>query len=256
MPCHAGFDTLLASYPRIRPPLPPVQAARYESEYILNRTGGSLINRLALSAESWMHRRIARDGHDCPGAVLELGAGTLNHLAYEQTTSPYDIVEPFAALVSQSCNRERVRTCFTDIAHIPDTQQYRRILSIAVLEHLTDLPGTVARSALLLGDKGMFQAAIPSEGGLLWGIGWRLTTGIAYRMRNRADYGAVMRHEHLNDQWDILSVVRACFHDVEIRRFPPLGCHGSFYTCVLARRPDKALAASLISERGPCSTGP
>ena len=246
MPRRPSIDALLASYPRTRPALPPVQRARYEQEYMLNRTGGTWINRLALSAESWMHRQVAKDGMDHGGAILELGAGTLNHLPYEPASAAYDIIEPFTHLFAHSPERGRVRSAFDDIGLVPEECRYRRILSIAVLEHLTDLPRTVARCALHLDADGMFQAAIPSEGGALWGVSWRLTTGLAYRLRNHADYGAVMRHEHLNSQIEVLAVVRACFHDVAVRRFPPFGRHGSLYSCILARRPDADFATSLL----------
>jgi hypothetical protein len=57
---NAGIEELLQMYPRQRPPLPAAYQRIYEKEYLLNRGGGTLANRLALRAESWMHRMIAQ----------------------------------------------------------------------------------------------------------------------------------------------------------------------------------------------------
>src|SRR5205807_2443582 len=98
--------------------------------------------------ESWMHRTVA---NGTPGSrILELGAGTLNHLKFEPPADVYDVVEPFRALWDDSPYRTRVTTFYKDLGEIPDDHLYDRILSIAVLEHLTDLPRIVARCGRLL----------------------------------------------------------------------------------------------------------
>src|SRR6266542_4437575 len=122
--------------------------------------------------ESWMHKQVA-DTHRSfqPKSTLEIGAGTLNHIAYESTTSSYDIVEPFVALFQSSSGVARIRNIYSDIFEIPEHSRYDRIISIATLEHLCDLPKLVAKSALLLHPNGEFRAAIPSEGTWLWKLG-------------------------------------------------------------------------------------
>ncbi len=173
---------ILARYPKRRPPLPAAYQRIYEREYKLNREGGSFITGISSRLEAWMHRRVADAP---PDDVLEIGAGTLNQLHYEAPQTRYDVVEPFASLYEGSPALSRVDTVYADISEVPDGRQYGRITSIAVLEHLDDLPGIVARSALMLRDGGTFQAGIPTEGGLLWSLAWHLTTGIAYWLRNR-----------------------------------------------------------------------
>src|SRR5437868_6302133 len=143
-------EQLLATYPRQRPPLPAAYKQIYEREYLLNRGGGTLANTLALRAESWMHRIIAKRA--LPGAVLEIGGGTLNHLPYEPEVTVYDVVEPFEALYAKSANRSRVRSLFRQIADVPEAARYDRVISVAVLEHLENLPQVIARSALLLSE--------------------------------------------------------------------------------------------------------
>lgn len=228
------LDRLLASYPRKRPPLSAAHKRVYEQEYKLNRRGERPIEGLAKKLEGWMHRQVARQ-RGAP--VLELGAGTLNHLPFEPGVEPYDIVEPFRALYEDSPQLRRVRDAFDSQADIPEGRRYRRIVSIAVLEHMIDLPKELARSALALEEGGLFQAGIPSEGGALWWLGWRSTTGMTYFLRTKLDYGVLMRHEHVNKAPEILSLVRHFFHDVTVKRFPLPHHHLSLYVYIEARHP-------------------
>jgi hypothetical protein len=229
------IEQLLATYPRQRPPLPAAYERIYEKEYLLNRSGGTFANTLALRAESWMHRIIAKRA--LPGTVLEIGGGTLNHLPYEPEVTIYDVVEPFEALYAKSTNRSRVRSIFRDIGDVPETARYDRVISVAALEHLENLPQVIAHSALLLSENGVSQHSIPSEGGMLWGLGWRMTTGLAYRLRNRLSYGIAMRHEHINDATEIIAVLGWFFERVELHRFPAPFHHASLYTYVEAKSP-------------------
>ncbi len=200
-----------------------------------------------------MHKTIARNA--IPGSLLEIGAGTLNHLAYEPQAEPYDVVEPFDELYVNSPALSRIRNLFRDIDRVPERNRYNRIVSVAVLEHLEHMPSVVARSALLLAENGLAQHAVPSEGGALWGLGWRMTTGLAYRLRNNLSYGVAMRHEHVNDAPEIIEVIRWFFDRVRLRRFPSPLHHASLYTYVEADRPRRErchdyLASFGMAERG------
>src|SRR4051812_950135 len=86
-------------FPKQRVPLPPEYEAIYLKHYRNSREGNSQILGLAQRAERWMHRQVARSAQSGrPKATLEIGAGTLNQLAYEPGTEPYDIIEPFKEL--------------------------------------------------------------------------------------------------------------------------------------------------------------
>ena len=80
------------------------------------------------------------------------------------------------------------------------------------------------------------RAAIPSEGGFLWTLGWMATTGLEFRLRNGLDYGQLMAHEHVNDAREIEMLVRALFEEVEVRSFG-IGRQLSLYRFLSARRP-------------------
>lgn len=237
---------LLASYPRTRPPLKPDHERIYATEYKLNRSGGAVVERIAKDVEGWMHRRIAAVSGS---PTLELGAGTLNHLRFEANLPDYDVVEPFTELWSDSPRRDEVRAFYRSQAEIRAVATYERIISIAVLEHMTDLPRELALSARLLRPTGVLQAAIPSEGGLLWWLGWRCTTGVSYWLRNRLDYGVVMRHEHVNDANEIETLVRHCFREVRLARYPTPFLNGSLYTYLEARAPDVERCTAILASR-------
>lgn len=182
-----------------------------------------------------MHRSLA----GITGAtILELGAGTLNHLPFESGTERYDVVEPFHELWADSPGRGHVDRFYDDIRDVPPNEHYDKIISIAVLEHLTDLPDVVANCARHLTPAGVFAAGFPSEGGLAWYSAWRFGTGTAYRLRTGLSYAPLMRHEHVNGAREIESVVRRFFRAVDRRRFPLPIFQASLYSLLTARDPD------------------
>jgi hypothetical protein len=230
-----GLEGLLSTYPRSRPSLPSAQRASYVEHYEVNRAGKRGLQKVVARLESWMHRRVSVG--ITGGDLLEIGAGNLNHIFYLPTACVYDAIEPFQELWKSSPYRSRVNHIYYDIGDVPLTHRYDCVFSVAVLEHLIDLPFILVRAGLLLRAEGTFRAGFPSEGGLLWGLAWRLTTGIQYRIKRGLDYGAIMRHEHVNTANEILLLLNYFYEDVEVSQFPlPFG-HLSFYTTAIARRP-------------------
>lgn len=213
---------LFGDYPKERSALPPEYAAVYLEHYRNNRAGGSLLARAARRAEGWMHRKVAADvGRSAGKSTLEIGAGTLNHLQYEPASAPYDIVEPFRQLYESAPDLPRVSHAYYDISEIPRDRKYDRIISVAVLEHVGNLPEVVARSGLLLDAGGQFRAGVPSEGTIPWLLCWKLITGVEFRIRYGLDYGVLMRHEHMNTAREVEDVLRHFFADVREDAFGP-----------------------------------
>ena len=207
-------------YPKKRTPLPPEYAAIYLQHYRNSREGNSQILGLAQRMERWMHRKVAADAtRGAAKATLEIGAGNLNQLPYEPQSRPYDIIEPFRELFESSPHLSRVRNVYNDIAEVPQENRYDRITSIAVLEHVENLPELVARSALLLTEEGSFRAGIPSEGTILWRLGWQLTTAMDFRARYNLDYKVLMQYEHVNTAREIGEVLRYFFTETRCSVF-------------------------------------
>jgi SAM-dependent methyltransferase len=212
---------MFEQFPKTRPPLPKRIAEIYSDLYKSNRNGETSAASLAQKVESWMHRKVAADvaGRSLAKSTLEIGAGTLNQLPYEPQGAPYDIIEPFKNLYSGSPLLSRVRNVYADIADVPDRQHYDRITSVATFEHVLDLPALVARAGLLLAPEGTLRAAIPSEGTFLWTLGWKLTTGLEFRLKHGLDYGLLMKHEHVNTAREIEEVLSYFFEQVDCACF-------------------------------------
>ncbi len=246
MTLTSGDPSFLGRYPKTRIPLSPPLADVYRQHYRMNRAGGSPASALSRAMESWLHRQVASDvtRGQVRKRTLELGAGNLNQLSFEPDVGPYDIVEPFSELYQGSPRLHRIRHVFTDITDVPPDARYDRITSVATLEHLCDLPRVVARAALLLEPGGEFRAAVPSEGTLLWKLGWRLTTGVEFWLRHRLDYGELMRHEHVNQAREIEEVLEYCFEAVA-RRELGLGRSLSLYQFFACSRPVLSRCAAL-----------
>ncbi|HEX3699520.1 MAG TPA: hypothetical protein VHV27_02485 [Phenylobacterium sp.] len=248
---EAEPTAVLSRFPKTRPALTPQIQAIYLSQYKDNRSGRTPAASAAQRLERWMHRQVAADlAGGAARPTLELGAGMLNQLPYERFNSPYDIVEPFSELYAEAPDRGRVRDIFADIAEAPAERRYARITSIAALEHMCDLPLVLARAARLMAGDGVLRVAYPSEGGLLWRIGWSVTTGLEFRLRHGLDYGVLMRHEHVNAAWEIEALVAALFEQVRIRSFG-LGRQLSLYRFMQARRPRLEVAEAWIARFQP-----
>lgn len=231
----AGKATLLRRFPKVRPPLPPRHAAFHETFYKAAREGGHAGASVALRLERWMHRRAAEAPAGFP--LLEIGAGTLNHVPFERARGVYDAVEPLEILYGGQAARTRLRALYHDIAEVPAGESYARIVSIATLEHVTDLPNLVARAALHLEADGEFRAGIPSEGGLLWYLAYTFGTGLTFRLKYGMSYSTFMRHEHVNTAEEIESVVALFFDRVAVRRFPLPFLNASVYSHLAAKGP-------------------
>lgn len=239
--------SIIGRFPKVRAPLPAEYEKAYEALYSHSRKGESLLSRGALWLEQWMHQQVAADRRF---PLLELGAGTLNHVPFELGEGPYDAVEPQEYLYRESSERSRVRDIFPSVDAVPADRNYQRIVSIAVLEHVLDLPAVVAKLANRCTDDGVFLAGIPSEGALAWFLAWRFGTGLSFKRRFKLDYSVFMRHEHVNTAREIEALVRTLFQHVKIRRYPLPFFHGSFYTYVEAKGPRRDVAQQVLAHFG------
>lgn len=213
---------MFENFPKMRPTLPKEIQDIYSAHYKSNREGQTTASSLAQRMESWLHRQVASDVvnlQDSAKVTLELGAGTLNQLQYEPAAHSYDIVEPFTDLCKCSPLLEKVRNIYSDISEVPGSCCYDRITSVATLEHVCNLPEVIARSGLLLAENGVFRSSVPSEGTLLWTLGWKLTTGLEFKLTHGLDYGLLMKHEHVNTAEEIEEVLEYFFKDIKCKVF-------------------------------------
>ena len=220
------YQNLLKKFPKTRPTLSQKYKDIYNQHYISNREGSGFANLLSQKMEAWMHKKTSSiNGKN----ILELGAGNLNHIVYENDYNNYDIVEPFSDLYKDSPNLSSVRSIFNSLSEV--NNKYDKIVSIATLEHLVDLPKEIQLCKNLLQDEGILQVAIPCEGELAFRLGWMLTTGITFRIKYNLDYTRLMQYEHINSINEIYNILENNFNIVKFQRSPfllPLK-HFSFY---------------------------
>ena len=203
---------MFEQFPKKRKELSQELQKIYEQYYYTNRNGKSPASFMSQYMESWLHKKVAEDIpslklHDKSFSTLEIGAGTLNQLAYEEKIGDYDIVEPFEHLYSTSKDRPLIDHIYRDISEIPDNVHYDRITAIASFEHICNLPEVVALCGLKLKEGGTLRVSIPSEGTALWKLGWMLTTGLEFRLRYRESYQKIIDHEHVNTSHEIETVL-------------------------------------------------
>ena len=241
--------SILDKFPKNRPELPIDIKNIYDKYYRTNRDGSTKATGLAQKMEQWMHHKVASDVTSGlqDNTTLEIGAGTLNHLPYEKTVKIYDVVEPFEPLFENSPNIYRLRTRYKDITDVPTGLMYDRILSIAAFEHICNLPELVARATLLLKNEGCLRIAIPSEGSLLWYLGWRFTTGLEFFIKYKLNYAKLMQFEHVNSWREIKAVLDYFFSEISSKSFGPTP-NLSFYQFYECRLPNKKLAKEYLSE--------
>lgn len=241
-----NINRILQSFPKSRPPLAEAYQKIFEAEYIANREGTNTVASLTQRLESWMHKKVA--ANQGSGAILEVGAGTLNHLTYENMSNPYDVIEPSEFLLNEGENINSIRKVYSEISALEPDTRYDRIISIAVLEHMVNLPTDLAELSTHLNAGATFQAGIPCEGELAWYLGWRCVSGLAFYLRHRLDYSPVMRHEHINTSDDIVALIKYIFDDVTIKRFPFPFRHMSFYMYIEARNPNIDAVRTLLDQ--------
>jgi len=169
-----------------------------------------------------MHVLSASDARNAAGGsvTLEIGAGNLNQLAFEQPGLRYDIVEPEPWLYRDSPFRNRIGKAYRRLSEVPLIPLYDRILSTAVFEHVPELPELVARTALLLKPGGMLRAGIPNEGRLGFRLGMAVK-GWEFRRKYGLEYGILMRYEHVNTADEIEAVLKTFFISCRRRLFGP-----------------------------------
>lgn len=241
---------ILSRFPKERIELPQAYQDIYTQHYLSNREGEYKTTSLSMKLERWLHKKVAQDVIGSGGGrgnnkTLEIGAGTLNQLQYEPAISNYDIVEPFEELYKDSELLSRVKNIYSDISEI--TEKYDRITSIAVFEHIMDLPCVVAKAAMHLNEGGCIRTSIPNEGTIMWKMGTRVT-GYEFKKKYDLDYNVLMRFEHVNTAQDIEDVLDHFFTKTESASFG-LSKRLAFYRFFEHRNPKVEAAKAYLESR-------
>ena len=239
--------SLLEKYPKSRPKVSDELLKAHYENYKINRNGQSAATGISSKMERWMHHKTASDRKELDNPkTLEIGAGTLNHLEFEKSNI-YDVIEPFKELYENSKYLNSISNFYNDISDIPNEKKYDRIISIAVFEHLTNLPYIIAKSCELLESDGNLRVAIPDEGGLLWYLGWKFTTGIEFKLKYKLDYGELMRYEHVNTSKEISELLKYFFEEIDSSFFG-LSSYFCFYKFFSCKKPKMDIAKNYLNQ--------
>ena len=210
---------MFENYPKERIKLPFEFQEIYSEHYINNREGSTSASSLAQKMEAWLHRKVAKDVICIQNeSNLEIGARTLNHLNYEQT-KPYDIIEPFSELYSNSKFRNHIDCAYKDIDEVSDSKSYGRITSVATFEHILDLPKIVAKTCLHLNENGSLRVSIPNERTFVWKLGYKLIIGIEFKLKYGLDYCILMNYERVYMADEIGQVLKYFYDKVKCSCF-------------------------------------
>lgn len=210
-----SIKALLHTFPKERLPLPQEYELIFERHYRENREASTNASRASQLMEQWGHKMVAKSKKRRM-STLEIGAGTLNQLRYENGKEIYDVVEPRFDLYKTSRYKSKINAFYDDISQIPKEKMYDRITSCYTFEHILDLPNVIRIAGEHLNKNGVLAVAIPNEGRFLWRFAYKHTTGREFRKRYGLDYEVIMRYEHVNTADEIEALLNYYFKIVEL----------------------------------------
>lgn len=228
------FFIIKKNYPKKRRPLSRNLKKIFNKHYLNNRQ-----NFLSQLLETWLHKSIKQINNK-KIKTIEIGAGTLNHLKYENLkNNTYDIIEPKKFLFKNSNSLKKINKIYKTIEDCKNNY-YDRIISCAVLEHLEDLPHYLVASSFKM-KKSSFQShSIPCEGYPMWDYSWTLLSGFLFRIKTGHSFKEVQKHEHLNNFDEILSLIKFFYKKVTIKySYPFYNKYMSFYSNITFSSPNK-----------------
>lgn len=217
-----GAETAAARWPKRPPVLTPEQVrAREEFVRVWHEVMPARLGFIERFNQGFVARLPARAG----ARTLEVGPGLGAQARWRG-----------ASLDGYACLEERASFCEVLRGILPpeavfhgDIQErqpwpdghFERIIAIHILEHLRDLPAALAEIDRLLAREGCFDVVVPTEGGLAYALGRKLSAERLFRKRFRMDYTPIRRNEHVSTFPEIAAELTRVFR-VERRSFYPL----------------------------------
>ena len=218
---------------------PPDHSPRQDSEWelwqelyaplIANFTysGGMLAGIMELG-----HAAAARHAPHPAKTVLEIGSGVNHHLlSYHRKYK----VGQYINLDTNLSSLKMARQTWQKIAPMPYTTHFVRgscynlpfhdgsidhVVSIYVFEHLYYLKQAVAEMKRVLTENGTWCIVLPTEGGLAWSVGRRLTFSRSLKKRYGIDYDRIMGIEHCNTALQVADVLETALIVTQTRYLP------------------------------------
>ena len=94
------------------------------------------------------------------------------------------------------------------------------VISVYNLEHLKHLKKSLCEVRRVLKHGGSFLAAVPAEGGLIYGLGRRFTSKPYMENKYGIDYDSIVHYEHCNNFLEIKKTLTINFNIKKVRYIP------------------------------------
>jgi len=138
--------------------------------------------------------------------ILEVGPGSIEHLDYNTTKAHKyilaDINKDFLDISSKRLEHygiDNIETIQVEGLKIPlDNNSVDTIVSFHQLEHIYELDTYLQELKRILKPNGILIGAVPTEGGLAWGLGRFLTSRRYVKKHMDFDYDKIICWEHPN----------------------------------------------------------
>jgi len=185
---------------------------------------------------SWLATRINQAGYavlssfDLDGLdVAEMGPGGGYHFdafrGVPRLYSALDVCPDFFEALKQTTEQRNIPTQCLTLApytpHIPLPSDSQDLLfSFYSLEHLHPLEAWVSEIFRVLKPGGALVGAIPTEGGLLWGLGRYVTSYQHLKRKYDLDMKKIVCWEHPNMCDDIMNVLAQHSTRIQTNHFP------------------------------------
>ena len=240
---NKDIASLLKKYPKKRRPLSKELKKIFNEEYSKNRA-----NFLSQLSESWMHFAIKGRKSKKKNSTLEVGAGSLNHIKYEgpNNLNKYNIIEPQKFLLKNNEFLKKVKI-HKNIYQIKKGS-LDRIISTAVLEHMTELPEFLASSSKFLKKDGYHSHSIPCEGYPLWHLMWDIVSGIPFKIRTGLNFKEIQKYEHVNNFDEIITLIKHFYKKCDIKFSYPsfFTPYLSLYANITFSKPNKQMISKYL----------
>jgi SAM-dependent methyltransferase len=159
-------------------------------------------------------------------SVLELGPGNISHHRYWKCCPKHlylvDRRKDFlkTSAIETLCKNTEVDFLENNSYKIPlNSNEIDILISFYSLEHLLPLEKYIEEFLRLLKPGGLLVGAIPTEGGLAWGMGRFLTTRRAFKKQG-IDLDKIICWEHPNFAEEIIETLKKKFKILELDFWP------------------------------------
>ena len=157
-------------------------------------------------------------------STVDMGAGLGEHAGFEDLAGrryvAVELREEMARAIRQ--RHPDVETVVGDMQAGLDLEDasFDRVLTIHVLEHLPDLPAALDEIRRILRPGGMLEVVVPCEGGLVYGLGRRVTTQRVFERRYGVAFDWCIESEHVNVPAEIIVELDSRFMRTRRSFFP------------------------------------